>query len=312
MPIDALPTPPLRNDPATFADRGDALLGALPTFVTQANALESNVEAKEASAASSAAAAAISEAAARVSAATASYKGLWTGLTGALNMPASVFHAGKFWALNVNLANVASAQPGVSGSWTLVQTGADAYPYADRATLRGLTPAAGDQAIVEGLGLFVWRATSTEVDDDQTCFLCAGGAWELVAASPDYVHAAWVASVGDLETSVSGLQTSVSGLQTSVSGLAASKLTGSFTMSLTGLNATSSSAFTATVAGAAVGDSVLVNPGNGFGNGATDQARLSYVAYVSAPNTVTVSIRNSSADGASMTASTWQVMVLKP
>jgi hypothetical protein len=39
MPITALPTPPSRSDPANFADRGDAFLGALPTFVTEANAL---------------------------------------------------------------------------------------------------------------------------------------------------------------------------------------------------------------------------------------------------------------------------------
>lgn len=39
MAITALPTPPSRSDPANFADRGDAFLGALPTFVTEANAL---------------------------------------------------------------------------------------------------------------------------------------------------------------------------------------------------------------------------------------------------------------------------------
>jgi hypothetical protein len=39
MAITALPTPPSRSDPANFAARGDAFLGALPTFVTEANAL---------------------------------------------------------------------------------------------------------------------------------------------------------------------------------------------------------------------------------------------------------------------------------
>lgn len=39
MPITALPTPPLRSDPNNFAARGDAFLAALPTFVTEANAL---------------------------------------------------------------------------------------------------------------------------------------------------------------------------------------------------------------------------------------------------------------------------------
>ena len=58
MPITALPTPPNRNSPTTFADDGDEFLGALPTFVTEANTLETNVNAKEASATASALAAA--------------------------------------------------------------------------------------------------------------------------------------------------------------------------------------------------------------------------------------------------------------
>ena len=53
----ALPVAPSRNDITTFADRGDALMAALPGFVTEANALEANVVAKEASATASAAAA---------------------------------------------------------------------------------------------------------------------------------------------------------------------------------------------------------------------------------------------------------------
>lgn len=39
MAITALPTPPSRQSPATFADRTDAFLGALPGFQTEANAL---------------------------------------------------------------------------------------------------------------------------------------------------------------------------------------------------------------------------------------------------------------------------------
>lgn len=42
-PITALPTPPSRADSVNFAARGDALLGALPGFVTQTNALASGV-----------------------------------------------------------------------------------------------------------------------------------------------------------------------------------------------------------------------------------------------------------------------------
>ena len=37
-PITNLPTPPSRQEPATFSARGDAFLGALPTFRTEVNA----------------------------------------------------------------------------------------------------------------------------------------------------------------------------------------------------------------------------------------------------------------------------------
>lgn len=50
MPMTPLPTPPSRSDSANFATRGDAFMAALPTFVTEANALETNVNAKESSA----------------------------------------------------------------------------------------------------------------------------------------------------------------------------------------------------------------------------------------------------------------------
>jgi hypothetical protein len=57
MSITALPTPPTRSDPATFAARGDAFMVALPTFATEANVLQTDVNAKQAAAAVSAAAA---------------------------------------------------------------------------------------------------------------------------------------------------------------------------------------------------------------------------------------------------------------
>lgn len=53
MAITPLPTPPQRRDPANFAVRADAFLSALPTFVTEANALADDVNADSVSAAAS-------------------------------------------------------------------------------------------------------------------------------------------------------------------------------------------------------------------------------------------------------------------
>lgn len=47
-------------------------------------------------------------------------KGAWSGLTGPLNVPASVVHANAFWVLKENVANVAAEEPGVSTKWQKV------------------------------------------------------------------------------------------------------------------------------------------------------------------------------------------------
>lgn len=74
MTITALPPAPSRTDPSTFSAKADALLGALATFVTEANTLESNVNAKEASTISAASTATTKASEASSSASTATTK----------------------------------------------------------------------------------------------------------------------------------------------------------------------------------------------------------------------------------------------
>lgn len=191
--ITPLPQPPSTSNPSTFDILADAFIDALPTMVTEVNAIASDITIKEASAVASAEAAQASATtatnSANISTASANFKGLWSSLTGALNKPASVHHLGAFWALNTNLANVTTAVPGVSASWTRIKVGTDVYAYDNRATLRSLSPSAGDQAIVDGLGYFVWESASTEPDDDESAFATASGVWLLQAASWDLVDA---------------------------------------------------------------------------------------------------------------------------
>jgi hypothetical protein len=68
MAITPLPTPPSRNDPTNFAARGDAFLGALPDFATEANALAVDVNADAVAAAADATAAEAAAAAATAAA----------------------------------------------------------------------------------------------------------------------------------------------------------------------------------------------------------------------------------------------------
>jgi len=65
MPVTALPTPPSRSDPVNFATRADAFHGALPTFATELNALQSDVVTRQSAVATNATAAADSATAAQ-------------------------------------------------------------------------------------------------------------------------------------------------------------------------------------------------------------------------------------------------------
>jgi len=105
--ITALPDAPSRADPATFSDKADAFVAALPTFGTQTNAVASEVNGYATSASNSAA----------VAIASANFKGAWSSLTGALVVPACVLHSSKLWLLVANVADVTAHTPGVSASW---------------------------------------------------------------------------------------------------------------------------------------------------------------------------------------------------
>ena len=119
MAITALPTPPTRDDPTNFAARGDAFLAALPTFATEANAQADTVNIQTALTTASSA---VSAASSKAALGAANYKGLWSSLTGALAVPASVTHSNVAWLLINNVADVTLSQPGVSADWIVLNT----------------------------------------------------------------------------------------------------------------------------------------------------------------------------------------------
>lgn len=131
--IPALGIAPSTLDPVNFDARMDALLAQLPGNVTAqntanaatyANALESQAQAVIATAQ-----AATATSQATLAAATANFKGAWSGLSGVLNMPASVYHNAQYWALLSNQANVAAAVPGVSVAWAPLVTVSPVFQY---------------------------------------------------------------------------------------------------------------------------------------------------------------------------------------
>lgn len=115
--ITPAPSPaPQRSDRSTFADRADArltwedahLVPELNAAVAQVN---DNTLICEAGAQ-----------AAQVAIASANFKGAWSTLTGALAVPASVFHSGGLWLLLSDVADVTAKVPGVAAEWEEAQT----------------------------------------------------------------------------------------------------------------------------------------------------------------------------------------------
>jgi hypothetical protein len=180
--------------------------------------------------------------------------------------------------------------------------------YDQRGDLRTLTPGVGDAAVIDGLGLFVWQAGSTEPDDDESAFATASGVWLLEAAHWDLVDSwqapEWQSLNDDDEDEPLRFASSFS----------SKVLTGSATCAITSVATVSSASFTGTVTGAALGDRVIATPPAQLGSTAADTGRLSYHAWASAANTVTIMLTNASAAVATTNTAiqtAWPITVIK-
>lgn len=109
--IDTAPDLPSRSDRTTFVEKSEDWRAweksAFPQVASAAAATYTNATEAYASAATSLAGS--------------NFKGNWSALSGALNVPATVYHSNAYWVLLSNLANVATATPGVSASWAMLQ-----------------------------------------------------------------------------------------------------------------------------------------------------------------------------------------------
>lgn len=224
--------------------------------------------------------------------AAANYKGQWSTLSGALNTPASVWHNGAYWGLLSNLANVATAQPGVSSAWAAVGTQVHRLGYDSRASLRTLGYPGLEWALVDGLGLFTFTQASTEPDDDETCFATPEGAWLLQCPAFDLVDAWMHVASAPLRDAVATLQTTAAPLRRST------------TSSIATVAAGARVSFDVSIPGAVRSRSAMVSAP------ADLAAALLVQARVSALDTVTVYLSNPSAAAASVSTGEFQVTVI--
>jgi hypothetical protein len=158
MTISPLPPAPDRTDPATFSDKADAFVGALPGFVTETNALAGNVTASEQAAASSAISAGVSASQASqfateasqqafVAQGAANFKGFWAIGTAYLLGDTIVYEGERYVALRNNTGQT----PDIATlDWFLLVQGDDEIrkptPIAPLTGASGVLPAVELQA----------------------------------------------------------------------------------------------------------------------------------------------------------------------
>lgn len=135
----------------------------------------------------------------------------------------------------------------------------------------------GDLILIEFLGLFrFYTDNTTEVDDDETCFVINGlGAWLLECPHYDFIDCNTSLEECDQFERIEDLESKF--------------LTASTTSSITSVAAVSSASFTITVTGATTNDFVSVSPNSAL------PANISLYYYISAANTVDGYLKGSSA-----------------
>lgn len=187
----AAPTLPNPDDRDTFNARAYAFNAWEVTELAPKG--DANAAASYANAVECNAAAALATGAQATATAAANFKGAWSGLSGALAVPASVSHAGAYWMLLQNLANVTTQTPGAAPTyWQQIGTaGGNAATgvnelagpnIASAATTMDIWAAAqGNLMTVTGTTTTTGLPAAPQAGAER--WLVAAGAWPLTAGA---------------------------------------------------------------------------------------------------------------------------------
>ena len=141
-PEEIQPQPPFpaRSTPGSNYVQEAELWGAsMPPFTNQINQAAAdtyqNALASKENADISVSARNDAQTAANSAVSSANFKGEWSTLVGALNIPASVSHNNTIWTLKVNLADVTASEPSVTNDWIATSPVAQTSPILNGQTL---------------------------------------------------------------------------------------------------------------------------------------------------------------------------------
>lgn len=117
---------------------------------------------------------------------TANFKGAWSSLSGALAVPATVYHSGKYWQLLENIGDVATEQPGVSTKWSL-----SARSNGRTVVVSPITLAIPDRFFVKGVATVTVPTGVGQAD---------GTVWDFVFETPSLTSKIQPAVAGQIST----------------------------------------------------------------------------------------------------------------
>ena len=141
--------------------------------------------------------------------------------------------------LRLNAGTMADIANSLASGSTEILT----YEYESRNDLRLVDGPAGAIAIIEGLGLFVWKAGSTEPYDDVSCFDTTSGRWLLQAIHWNIVIDYLLPELNDIAN------------RTNI-------ITTTFNQNITTVTANSKTTITVPLPGALIGDAVIITRSN--------------------------------------------------
>ena len=185
MSISYFPTPPTRVDTLNFRERADAFLSQFNQFVEEANANTNYLTAV--------ASAVVENMNTTIANATAAqgFANAVKWVSGTTYTQGSAVYSPANYQTYRRITNGAgTTDPSLDETnWVNIQVPIPTIAYDSRATVRGLAPYDGQVLFIESIGLMRFFVSSSEIDDDETCFATSTGNWILECPHWDLIDA---------------------------------------------------------------------------------------------------------------------------